>query len=294
MPEKRTLAIDVGGTKFSMAAFDGEKMVRRESRRTDAEGGRDWMLEQISTIAREWQRDMPADRCGIGFGGPVIFREQRVALSTHVGGWRDFRLTDWVQELLGVPAIMDNDANVGAIGEGRFGAGRGYSPLFYMTLSTGIGGGIYEDGRIWRGADSYGGEIGHLTIRPDGPECLCGWRGCFERMCCGLWLARDHGKTAQELIQDPEFVRRYVVDLALGLKACIMLLNPARIVIGGGISKAGDRLFVPLRAELRRQITNWSGARIDVVPAALGDDSVLWGALALAEQLPSGEHPYRT
>ncbi len=202
-----------------------------------------------------------------------------------MGGWRDFRLADWVRDLLGVPAIMDNDANAGALGEARYGAGRGYSPLFYMTLSTGIGGGIYEDGRIWRGADSYGGEIGHLTIRPDGPECLCGWRGCFERMCGGLWLARDHGRTAEELMRDPDFVARYVVDLALGLKSCIMLLNPARIVIGGGIAKAGPRLFDPLRAELRRQITNWSGARIDVVPAALGDDSVLWGALALAEEL---------
>jgi len=126
------------------------------------------------------------------------------------------------------------------------------------------------------------GEIGHLTIRPGGPECLCGARGCFERMCCGLWLARDYGKPAKELMQDAEFVERYVVDLALGPKAAIMLLNPQRIAIGGGIAKAGDRLFVPLRAELRRQITSWSGARIDVVPAALGDDSVLYGALALA------------
>ena len=84
-------------------------------------------------------------------------------------------------------------------------------------------------------------------------------------------------------MRDPAFVGRYVVDLALGLKACIMLLNPALVVIGGGISKAGDRLFDPLRAELRRQITDWSGARIDVVPAALGDDSVLYGALALAD-----------
>ena len=83
-------------------------------------------------------------------------------------------------------------------------------------------------------------------------------------------------------MQDPEFVRRYVVDLAQGLKAAIMLLNPARIVIGGGIAKAGDRLFLPLREELGRQITNWSAARIDVVPAALRDDSVLYGALSLA------------
>lgn len=256
-------------------------MVRRESRATDAAGGRDWMLAQIADVVRGWS-DLRFERCGIGFGGPVDFAAQRVVLSTHVGGWRDFDLVGFVRDLTGVSVIMDNDANVGAIGEAEFGAGKGYSPLFYMTLSTGIGGGIYEQGRVWRGADSYGGEIGHLTIRPDGPECLCGARGCFERMCCGLHLARDYGRTAQELMQDPEFVRRYVVDLALGLKAAIMLLNPARIVIGGGISKAGDRLFVPLREELRRQIPAWSGARIDVVPAALGDDSVLWGAFGLA------------
>jgi Transcriptional regulator/sugar kinase len=163
-----------------------------------------------------------------------------------------------------------------------FGAGRGFDPLFYMTLSTGIGGGIVSGGEILRGADSYAGEIGHLTIRPEGPECLCGSQGCFERMCCGLWLGRDHGRTAAELMSDPSFVQRYVVDLALGLKACVMLLNPARIVIGGGISKAGDKLFTPLRAELRRQITPWSRARLDVTPAELGDDSVLYGALALA------------
>jgi glucokinase len=100
-------------------------------------------------------------------------------------------------------------------------------------------------------------------------------------MCCGLWLERDYGRTARELLADPAFVERYVVNLALGLKAAIMLLNPARIVIGGGIAKAGDALFVPLRAELKRQITAWSRARVDVIPAALADDSVLWGAFAL-------------
>jgi glucokinase len=276
------LAIDIGGTKFSMAVFEGKRMVRRESRATDAEGGRAWMLGQIREIVERWRGEFAFERCGIGFGGPVNFEAQRVVLSTHVGGWRDFDLCGFVRELTGTPAIMDNDANVGALGEAESGAGVGYSPLFYMTLSTGIGGGIYDQGRVWRGADSYGGEIGHLTIRPDGPECLCGARGCLERMCCGLWLARDYGKSARELLEDAAFVSRYVVDLALGLKAAIMLLNPERIVIGGGIAKAGDRLFVPLRAELRRQITSWSAARIDVVPAALGDDSVLYGALALA------------
>ncbi|HLH19187.1 MAG TPA: ROK family protein [Bryobacteraceae bacterium] len=276
------LAIDIGGTKFSLAVFDGPRMVRRESRATDAAGGRHWMLEQIAGIVRAWREEFRFEACGIGFGGPVNYAAQRVVLSTHVGGWRDFDLPGFVADLAGAPAIMDNDANVGALGEAAYGAGKGYSPLFYMTLSTGIGGAIYHRGEIWRGADSYAGEIGHLTIRPDGPECLCGARGCFERMCCGLWLARDYGRSAKELMQDEEFVRSYTANLALGLKAAIMLLNPARIVIGGGIAKAHDRLFVPLRAELARQITPWSGARVDVVPAALGDDSVLYGAYCIS------------
>ena len=280
-----TLAVDIGGTKFAVAIFEGDKMLRRESRPTDRAGARDWMLDQIVTIVREWKREFVFERCGIGFGGPVDFAKQRVAFSTHVGGWNDFHLTEFLANTLGVPAVMDNDANAGALGEAEYGAGRGHSPLFYMTLSTGIGGGIYHGGQIWRGANGWAGEIGHLTIRPDGPECLCKARGCFERMCGGLWLERDCGKSAKELLCDPNFVARYVVDLALGLKACIMLLNPSRIVIGGGMSKAGDALFVPLREELDRQITDWSGARIDVVPAALGDDSVLYGALALAKTL---------
>ncbi len=277
-----TLTIDIGGTKFSMAVFENGRMVLRETRSTDREGGRDWMLGQIVSLAKEWRGRTAFERCGIGFGGPVDFASQRVALSTHVGGWKDFRLSQCIESELGVPAVMDNDANVGALGEACYGAGTGCDPLLYMTLSTGIGGGIVTGGAIYRGADSWAGEIGHLTVRPDGPKCLCGACGCLERMCAGIWMEPDHGKSARELMQDPEFVRRYVVDLALGLKAGIMLLNPARIVIGGGISKAGDALFVPLRAELGRQITAWSQARIDVVPAALGDDSVLYGALALA------------
>jgi glucokinase len=279
-----TLALDIGGTKFQIAVFDADRrMVEKVSRSTDREGGRDWMLGQITAIAGEWMRRYRFERCGIGFGGPVHFEEQRIAMSTHVGGWSNFLLTDYLEEVLGVRPVMDNDANVGALGEGHVGAGRGYRPLFYMTLSTGIGGGILTgDSAIYRGADSYAGELGHLTLYPGGKECLCGSRGCFERMCSGLWLERDYGRSAKELMRDPDFVRRYVVDLAQGLKAAIMILNPARIVIGGGIAKAGDALFGPLREELRRQVpAGWSHARIDVVPAQLGDDSVLWGALAL-------------
>lgn len=297
-----TLAIDIGGTKLAIGLFtDGgtsspkpadtpsrtpsQKMIRREVRPTDRAGGPAAMLDQIAGIARGWSESDGIDICGVGFGGPVDFAQQRVALSTHVEGWNDFPLPQRLRATLGIPVVMDNDANAGALGEALYGSGRGFRPLFYMTLSTGIGGGIVlEDGNLLRGADSYAGEIGHLTIRPDGPECLCGARGCLERLCCGLWLERDHGRPPEELFADPQFVQRYVEDLALGLKAAIMLLNPARIVIGGGIAKAGDRLFVPLRAALKRHITDWSRARIDVVPAALDEDSVLWGALALAAE----------
>ncbi len=276
-----TLAIDIGGTKFSMALFEGDRMAVRESRATDREGGKEWMLAQIAAIGKSWR----FERSGIGFGGPVLFEQQRAALSTHVGGWSDFALAAAVSEMFGVPALMDNDANVGALGEAVHGAGKGCDPLFYMTLSTGIGGGIIADGKIYRGADSYAGEIGHVTIAPDGPECLCGSRGCFERMCGGLWLERDYGKPAKEMLRDPVFIERYVVQLAAGMRTAIMMLNPARIVIGGGIAKAGESLFGPLRAELRRRMTAWSRARVDVQPAALGDDSVLYGALELARGL---------
>ena len=242
------------------------------------------MLGQLESIILGWKHEHQIHRCGIGFGGPVDFGHQKVTLSTHVEGWSEYPLVETISAMAGAPVVMDNDANVGALGEGIFGAGKNTRPLFYMTLSTGIGGGILTDHGLYRGADCYAGELGHLTIRPGGPECLCGAFGCFERMCCGLWLERDYGKPAKQLLLDPAFVDNYVIDLSLGLKSAIMILNPARIVIGGGISKAGDALFVPLRAELRRQITAWSRARIDVVPAALADDSVLYGALALARE----------
>ncbi len=295
----RTLAIDIGGTKFSVAAFDGERMVRKATRATEREGGRDWLLAQLAPIVAEWHRETPFARCGIGFGGPVDFERQMVAKSTHVDGWNDFDLPGYVGRLMGgVPVTIDNDANVGAMGEYLYGAGQGCSPLFYMTLSTGIGGGILIDGRVQRGADSWAGEIGHVNVRPHGPACLCGSNGCLERMCCGLWLERDYGAPASELMLRPEFVESYVVDLARGLKACIMLLNPARIVIGGGIAKAGDALFGPLRRELERQMPPWSRARVDVQSASLGDDSVLYGCgasfslqRALARLRPGGLKP---
>jgi len=283
----QTLAIDIGGTKFSVGAFEADRLILRETRLTDRRAGPDRMLAQIEQIFRLWCDDhgFRPQRCGIGFGGPVDYPSQTVTLSTHVEGWAQYPLIARVQQFAGAPVLMDNDANAGALGEALYGAGRETDPLFYMTLSTGIGGGIIAGRRVYRGADSFAGEIGHLNVEPNGPDCLCGSRGCYERMCCGLWLERDYGQPASDLLQDPRFVQNYVVYLARGLKTAIMLLNPARIVIGGGISKAGESLFIPLREELNRQMTAWSRARREVVPSELGDDSVLFGALALAKQI---------
>src|SRR5205807_6790336 len=102
-----TLAVDIGGTKFAVALFEDDRMIRREARPTDRAGARDWMLEQVVAIAGEWKREFHFERCGIGFGGPVDFGDQRVAFSTHIGGWNDFRLTDFLSRSLGVPTIMD-------------------------------------------------------------------------------------------------------------------------------------------------------------------------------------------
>ena len=281
----QTLAIDVGGTKFTLGAFTGDRLLLRETRATHRSGGPEWMFAEIEQVFTSWQQEhgFRPDRCGIGFGGPVDFGSQTVTLSTHVEGWAQYPLVSNIERLTGARTVIDNDANVGGLGESIYGAGRGLSPVFYLTLSTGIGGGIILDQRIYRGADSFAGEIGHINLVPDGPDCLCGSRGCFERMCCGLWLERDYGRPAKELFLDPEFVKRYVVYLARAVKAGLMLLNPARIIIGGGISKAGERLFQPLRDELAQQMTAWSRARRDVVPAELADDSVLYGAVALAQ-----------
>ena len=202
----RVLALDVGGTKFTVAGFIDERLVLRESRSTDRAGGPVPLFSAVERIFSSWRDGgFHPDRCGIGFGGPVDFPTQTVTLSTHVEGWVQYPLVTNLKQLTGAPVVMDNDANAGALGEARYGAGQGADPLFYMTLSTGIGGGIVHRGEIYRGADSYAGEIGHLNIEPEGPDCLCGSRGCYERMCCGLWLERDYGKPAIELLNDDLF-----------------------------------------------------------------------------------------
>jgi glucokinase len=279
----RTLAIDIGGTNFSVGIFEDESLIAKCTTPTDRSAGPLWMMERMQEIVSELAPKGKFDRCGIGFGGPVDFAKQEVFFSTQVQGWDGFELIREVESRFQTRAVVDRDTMVGALGEGFYGAGRDTRPLFYITISTGVGGGLLTEHGLYRGYNSYACELGHSTVLTDGPLCLCGSYGCMERMCSGLWLERDYGAPAEVLLQSPEFVKKYAVYLAQGLKNTIMLLNPAMIVIGGGISNAGDSLFQPLREELRVQMPGWSKAVINVQPPALRGDSVLWGALRLAQ-----------
>ena len=253
---------------------------------------------------------------GVSFGGPVDATRGLVRLSHHVPGWEDIPLRDQLQVEYGVPAAVDNDANVAALGEWRFGAGRGSASLLYVTISTGIGGGWVLGGRIWGGADGMAGEIGHMIVRPGGAPCACGRRGCAEAEASGWAIAAkartrltDEGRTtndegdrlltladgraeavtAQMVAQAAEAgdaLAQAILDeaartLGAGLGAAISLMNPERIVLGGGVTKAGARWWRTVREEARA--TAFAQSRTEIVPAFLGDDAPLWGAIALAE-----------
>ena len=258
---------------------------------------------------------------GVSFGGPVDATRGLVRLSHHVPGWEEVPLRDQLQAEFGVPAAVDNDANVAALGEWRFGAGQGAESLLYVTISTGIGGGWVLGGRIWGGVDGMAGEIGHMIVRPGGALCDCGRRGCLEAEACGRAIAaktrerlRDEGRmtkdegarllaavggrveavTAQLVAQAAEAgdtLAQAILDdaarmLGLGLSAAISLLNPERVVLGGGVTKSGERWWQIVRATARDHVL--PQARVDIVPAALGDDAPLWGAAALAEGAVGG------
>jgi glucokinase len=247
---------------------------------------------------------------GASFGGPVDATKGVVRLSHHVPGWEDTPLRDQLQAEFGVPTAVDNDANVAALGEWRFGAGQGCASLLYVTVSTGIGGGWVLNGQVYSGADGMAGEIGHVIVRPGGAECVCGKHGCLEVEACGRAIARKmrersvgrYGDTAQHpgtaepvtgesvarAAQQGDVLAQEVMDdvarmLGVGLGGAINLMNPQRIVLGGGVTKSGERYWRIVRETARYHAL--PQMRVDIQPAALGDNAPLWGAIALAEPL---------
>lgn len=323
------LALDFGGTKLSAAATrfplssSPEWLARRRVYTPDAADGR-FEYAAMLAMARELVAEVgqPAG-IGVSFGGPADVTNGLVRLSHHVAGWENVPLADWLADAFAVPVVVDNDANAAALGEHRFGAGQGLDDLFYVTVSTGVGGGWVLNGEVYRGRGRMAGEIGHVVVNPGGMACVCGKQGCVEAEACGPAIAKRmqalakefpewgrpfvgwlemHGNsqssienrqssinfTAQEVnaaAHDDIFLARQVLTeagsfLGQGLGVVCNLMNPQRIILGGGVTKSGPLWWEAVRNTARTHAL--PEVAVEIVPAELGDDAPLWGAAALA------------
>jgi glucokinase len=313
------LALDFGGTKHAAALAPASRpraWLERRAQMSPPGADARTDLAIVLGLARELIAAHPGRLAAVGvsFGGPVDFARGLVRLSHHVPGWENVPLRHQLQAEFGVPVSVDNDANAGALGEWRYGAGQGCASLLYLTVSTGVGGGWVVAGQPYRGADGMAGEIGHMVVDPSGPACVCGRRGCVEAMACGPAMARrarerletepqsgavlrqlaggDLGVITGELVSGAahagdalaaEVVLGAARALGYGIGNALSLMNPQRVVLGGGVTNAGERWWAQVRRAARANTL--PEISVDITPAALGGDAPLWGAIALAESL---------
>ena len=318
------LGHDIGGTKLAVVLADGYgKILHKVRRPTEAERGPEAVVASLVDMSRE-AMDRAAlstsDLAGIGVscGGPLDTDTGVVYAPPNLPGWDETPLKAWLEKALSLPVFVENDANAGALAEWSFGAGRGFRHMVYMTMSTGIGGGIILDGRLYRGPNDTAGEVGHMTIVEDGPACGCGKRGCLESLCSGPSIARRareaarkaagslmvelaggdiDGITAETVMEaarrnDP--AAREIVDataryMATGLGNIVNILNPEIIVIGTILVKAGDLLLEPIRNYLRNETWPRVYDTVRVVPAGLGDSVGDLAAIAVIRQAVQDE-----
>jgi glucokinase len=320
------LGIEIGGTKLQLGLGAGDGVLQAVWRGTVVPAdGADGIRRQIEAAIPELLANAKRKReelkgAGIGFGGPVDDATRSVIKSHQIAGWDGFPLADWIAELVAVPAVLGNDADVAGLAEALFGAGKGLSPIFYITIGSGIGGGLIVNGEIYRGCGRGAAEIGHLQIegyelRVDGSIHFAGLR-VLEEHSSGWAIensAREHLAVAQQKRSIPlrefgdkgisitaldvanaaqqhdplaEMILRDAIHyLAQGLRHVIVLLCPRRIVIGGGVSLMGEELlFKPLRKLVAERVFKPFAGCYDIVPAALGEEVVVHGALALARK----------
>ena len=269
-------------------------------------------LEIMLDLADGLLEGVHPDAVGVSFGGPVDYASRVVRLSHHIPGWEEYPLGALLQEKYRCNVLIDNDANVAALGEFFFGAGKSCNSLFYITVSTGVGGGLILDQQIWHGADNMAGEIGHTVVDPLGPRCLCGKHGCVERLASGPYIAEDARLLISQDVQNGPFLRelangnlesitaqlisraaalndplaitlldRAAHALGAGIGHAANLINPQRFILGGGVTKSGERFWEIIRQTARQ--TALPQIRVEIVPAALEDYAPLWGAVALAD-----------
>jgi glucokinase len=304
------LALDVGGTKLAAGVVDaGGRVHSFVVAPTEAERGPERGLERLFELGRravaesglEWA-DVGA--VGICCGGPLD-AERGVLLSPlHLPGWTDVPVTKLAGRAYDRPAVLENDATAAAAGEHRYGAGSGTSHMVYLTISTGVGGGVVVAGQLYRGAHGNGAELGHVTVDCDGRRCRgCGRRGCLEAYVSGTSIAeraREAGflaETAADVAaaaRAGEPVARAVWDetldaLACGVTSIVNAFEPELIVIGGGVSRAGEQLLGPVRERVAAEAMTPAGRAAGLVPAALGDRVGVVGAAAVVyDRIASG------
>jgi glucokinase len=284
------LGIEIGGTKLQLGVGPGDGTLRGLWRGpVDVAAGGEGIRRQIGAAVPELLAGAGIDRpelraVGFGFGGPVDDETRAVLKSHQVGGWEGFPLAEWAEKALGLPAVLGNDADCAALAEASFGAGRGLSPVFYMTIGSGIGGGLVVNGELYRGTGKGAVEVGHLRMMtPEGPKPL-------ELVASGWAIDRAAGRPGAEVAaaaRQGDAAALAVLDqacdyLAEALCHVIALLCPRRIVIGGGVSLMGDVIFEPLRQKVTKRVFRPFAECYEIVPAALEEEVVVHGALRLA------------
>ena len=295
----RTIGVDIGGTKIvAVVVEDGEVIARVDRETPDRRTTPDVVESVIVDAVEELRRDYPVAAVGIGAAGFVDGAGRRVMFAPHLS-WRDEPLADRLQDRLGIGVVLDNDANVALRAEHLYGAARGYDNAVMITLGTGIGGALMIDGRVHRGRGGMAGEFGHMQVVPDGRPCECGRTGCWEQYCSGKALARfarDAGKDLQGPAIDEAALAGDMVAcgafdsvggwLGVGLANVIAALDPEVIVIGGGVSAAGELLLAPGRRALAHRLVAAEQRDIpDVVVARLGPLAGVIGAADLAREV---------
>lgn len=297
------LGVEIGGTKLQIVVGDDAGRIRHRWRApADRAGGGPAIARQIEQGLRELQEQFRPRAVGVGFGGPIDWRAGRIRRSHQIDGWEDFPLRDWLHEISGLPVVVDNDANTACLGEATYGAGRGADPVFYVTLGSGVGGGLVAGGHIYHGRPPGEAEFGHLRLDRAGAtvESRCsGWavdrriRALRERGSSGA-LARAVGETeggearhlpAALAAGDPDaqaILGELAGDLAFALSHAVHLFHPAVIVLGGGLSLIGEPLRAEIASALPQFVMGAFAPGPDVRLAALGEDSVPVGALVLA------------
>lgn len=306
--DQLVIGIDVGGTGLKGAVIDRQgKVIAKEQRPTERERGPEAVIESIlgfaSDLAKQFQHSSGASRvvaAGVAVPG-LIDEDTGVALASVNLAWKDVPLRRLLEERLEIPAVVGHDVRTASIAEELLGAARGCKDFLFLTLGTGVGAAVVLRDAPYVGAHDIGGEFGHMVVQPGGPPCGCGRRGCVESLASATAVVRRYrfltetpaDITTQDVAQrvhSGELAARKVWDeainaLCLGIANYITLLDPERVVIGGGLADAGQILFEPLLVQLATEVTLQPVP--PVLPAALGNDAGYLGA-ALKAWLASG------